>query len=122
MSAVPLTCRDCGQPASTQRRPTKVCRPCWTVYFAQMKAANAAVCKAKGRGEIPRASEFKCVDCGQQAKDWDHRDYSKPLDVMPVCRSCNIRRGPALYVPRDPSLHKKATADAKRRAAKVAAA
>jgi len=35
-----------------------------------------------------------CADCGRRALQYDHRDYRKPLDVVPVCRSCNCRRGP----------------------------
>ena len=58
-------------------------------------AAIAAVSRAKRRGELPNAKTKLCVDCGAMAHDWDHRDYSKPLDVEPVCRSCNLRRGPA---------------------------
>lgn len=36
-----------------------------------------------------------CVDCGKPAESYDHRDYSKPLDVEPVCQGCNVRRGQA---------------------------
>lgn len=36
-----------------------------------------------------------CVDCGRAAKEYDHRDYTKPLDVVPVCGSCNAKRGTA---------------------------
>ena len=48
------------------------------------------------RGSLRVAKSLTCVDCGRQARDYDHRDYSRPLDVQPVCRSCNLRRGPAL--------------------------
>ena len=54
------------------------------------------VLKAIRRGELKRADEFECVDCGKPAYCYDHRDYSKPLDVDPVCNGCNIRRGPAI--------------------------
>ena len=49
-------------------------------------------------GELKRLSaEFvACVDCGARASCYDHRDYNKPLDVDPVCRSCNYKRGPAI--------------------------
>ena len=40
-----------------------------------------------------------CVDCGQPATCYDHRDYDKPLDVRAVCQSCNLRRGPAKHAP-----------------------
>jgi hypothetical protein len=47
-------------------------------------------------GYIKPLSECICTDCGATATDYDHRDYNKPLDVDPVCRSCNFRRGPAI--------------------------
>lgn len=34
-----------------------------------------------------------CVDCGHPATCYEHRDYARPLDVEPVCRSCNATRG-----------------------------
>ncbi len=39
----------------------------------------------------------RCVDCGKKAGHYDHRDYNQPLDVQPVCESCNCRRGPAIF-------------------------
>lgn len=38
---------------------------------------------------------IKCVDCGAVATQYEHRNYGRPLDVEPVCRTCNVRRGPA---------------------------
>lgn len=46
--------------------------------------------------KIPPASSHKCVDCGLQANAYDHRYYSLPLEVEPVCTRCNIKRGPAV--------------------------
>ena len=34
-----------------------------------------------------------CVDCGKPAREYDHRDYARPLDVQPVCSRCNHLRG-----------------------------
>lgn len=45
------------------------------------------------RGHIPKATSLTCVDCGARAYCYDHRDYWKPLDVVPVCHTCNVRRG-----------------------------
>lgn len=45
---------------------------------------------AKERG---KASEFPCVDCGQQARDWSHQSGEFRGDIMsyfPRCRSCHI--------------------------------
>ena len=61
------------------------------------KALNT-VWRAIQNGELPTLQKAKvpCVDCGAPAIHYDHRDYSKPLDVEPVCQSCNISRGPAI--------------------------
>lgn len=58
--------------------------------------AIAKVQKAIREGAIKRIIECRCVDCGDPAERYDHRDYNKPLDVVPVCSSCNLIRGPAL--------------------------
>jgi len=57
--------------------------------------AMALVRTAIRRGELAPAITKECMDCGTQAVEYDHRDYSKPLDVDPVCHSCNSKRGKA---------------------------
>lgn len=59
--------------------------------------ATSKVRQAKLRGALPMLPDGKtrCVDCGGLAYGFDHRDYLKPLDVEPVCRSCNSARGRA---------------------------
>lgn len=53
-------------------------------------------------GRIPKLDgTIKCVDCGEIATCYDHRNYYKPLDVEPVCKSCNNLRGPAIPIPND---------------------
>lgn len=61
-------------------------------------AAHKAVKEAITAGLLPKQKDCKCVDCGKQAQCYDHRDYRKPLDVQPVCRGCNNRRGPGLPI------------------------
>ena len=58
--------------------------------------ANILVWKAVTNGKLPRLGStlVKCTDCGERATDYDHRDYRKPLKVEPVCRKCNLERGP----------------------------
>lgn len=58
--------------------------------------AHREVARARKRGELPDPRSLPCADCGIQAIEYDHRDYSKPLKVDAVCRGCNIRRGPAI--------------------------
>lgn len=76
------------------------CVPCRIEYSndsrqATKKRAISLVGAAVKAGALPPARLRMCVDCGEQARDYDHRDYSRPLAVDPVCRRCNLRRGPA---------------------------
>lgn len=57
--------------------------------------AQSAVQQAMRDGLLPRPRTLRCADCGCPAVEYEHRDYNKPLDVEPICRSCNLRRGPA---------------------------
>ena len=41
---------------------------------------------------IPPASEMTCADCGKTAKHYHHKDYLKPLDIVPLCVSCHLYR------------------------------
>lgn len=75
------------------------CEICAVVWF---RARSRAVSKTTVRvrhGEILAAKFYSCIDCGNPAAHYDHRDYSKPKEVVPVCRLCNIKRGPAVALP-----------------------
>lgn len=86
----------------------KFCLPCLAERGKKRRArrkasgmddAHTALNRAVRNGKIPKLDgTIPCVDCGAPACDYDHRDYSKPLDVEPVCRRCNLRRGPAIPV------------------------
>ena len=75
---------------------------CSTDCSRIVSEARAGVAPIVGRlistKEIPKASAFKCVDCGKDAMDYDHRKYMEPDCVVPVCRGCNQKRGPATDV------------------------
>lgn len=64
------------------------------VAHARAKVINA-VNKAVKQGALKRPSELQCVDCGAKAREYDHRRYMQPLNVVPVCRPCNLKRGAA---------------------------
>jgi Bacillus phage endonuclease len=42
------------------------------------------------KGKIPHVSTCIC-SCGNQATDYHHPDYSKPLEIVPLCRSCHLQ-------------------------------
>lgn len=70
------------------------------VYKRQaMYAAKQVEC-AVGHGLLAdlRMVEIPCKDCSiNRATVYDHRDYANPLDVTPVCASCNSIRGSAVF-------------------------
>jgi hypothetical protein len=76
-----------------------LCTPCYRHENTVQFKARKIFCEALRRGKFPSAKTKRCVDCGCKARDWDHRDYLKPLEVEPVCRSCNQKRGPAKFTP-----------------------
>ena len=94
------TCVICESRISDDRlRISKYCFECSFKSSAQSASAGNKVKSAIKKGIIkPIEPGTKCVDCGSQATDFDHRDYNKPLEVEPVCRGCNIRRGPAIHL------------------------
>lgn len=68
-------------------------------YRATQKVHRAVL---QGRLKNLKKEEIVCVDCKvNRAVCYDHRNYSKPLCVDPVCHDCNLRRGPADYVWRE---------------------
>jgi DNA-directed RNA polymerase subunit RPC12/RpoP len=74
------------------------CRGCSSRRMALMTRAMSAVSAAVRDRLLPnlRVEETACVDCGDRATCYDHRDYNKPIAVEPVCRTCNRLRGPAV--------------------------
>lgn len=98
-----VVCLDCHKPlrlvAVGGRRGVLRCKECMTRRHLERKAvqivAMLAVARAVRAGLLPRPADSVCADCGKPAAQYDHRDYTRPLQVAPVCRSCNVMRGPA---------------------------
>ena len=66
----------------------------WDAMRLQRKA-HGIVARAKQFGILPIPDgSIDCTDCDAKAIEYDHRNYFKPLDVEPVCRSCNLMQGP----------------------------
>lgn len=94
-----LPCFRCGKEALiyNHRQWCDNCKksPEWQRYRIS-SLGHMAVSKAVRKGLLPKLDgSIVCVDCGAPAEVYDHREYAKPLEVDPVCRGCNVRRGPA---------------------------
>jgi hypothetical protein len=70
-------------------------RRVWHAYYEMQRECGRIVNRWIAQGYLPRARLFACVDCGKPAYGYDHRDYTKPLAIEPVCRSHNALRGVA---------------------------
>jgi len=66
-------------------------------YYTRRNDAHHKVSRAIYKGLLPRLSieVVLCIDCGERAFIYEHRDYDKPLEVDPVCHRCNSKRGHA---------------------------
>ena len=87
-------CIDCGAKHGRHTNAWR-CMPCSNRVGEAQKLVRRAIVKAIKDGSLKNPKDCACVDCGSVAMDYDHRSYARPLDVAPVCRSCNQRRGPA---------------------------
>lgn len=100
-------------PRTTGRGASHYCG--FTCSYAVGEARDLRVSRVTAReikqGRMLPARAYKCVDCGAQAKDYDHREYLKPLQVVPVCRGCNLRRGPTTDVKAFVAEHLKVSID-----------
>jgi len=93
-----LKCEECGR-ESLRGLNSLRCNECALDRTDELRwrtgSAHSKVARAIKRGDLQPAYEFDCIDCGNPAEVYDHRDYSKPLDVQPVCHRCNVIRGAA---------------------------
>ena len=94
-------CVDCGASLAHKHGGTIRCIPCVKILRGKSNVTPQQACAtivtlAVKAGILPKQRSQLCVDCGDMARSYDHRDYMKPLEVEPVCVSCNNKRGPAL--------------------------
>ncbi len=55
----------------------------------KMVKAITEIMKKVRSGEMVPANFHECTYCFEVAKAYHHDDYDKPLEVKPVCLSCN---------------------------------
>ena len=53
-----------------------------------VSAENAILNEIRG-GRLKQATEKLCSECGEQASQYHHPDYSKPLYAVAVCAPCH---------------------------------
>lgn len=62
----------------------------WIAHNAARRSVRSAV----AQGKLPSISSCVCADCGAPAAEYHHKSYDQEhwLDVVPLCRSCHVRR------------------------------
>ena len=92
-----IVCKRCGQEAVRHvLARSGMCTPCMAARTKERRSATAEVTKAVRNGRLDSPKTLTCADCGKAARDYDHRDYTKPLEVEAVCHPCNLKR-PVAY-------------------------
>jgi hypothetical protein len=87
-----LSCKGQFHATPSGAHHSRHCPKCRIVWRERQTAAVREVRRAVMDGRLPPVRTLRCVDCGMPGHDYEHRDYDKPLDVVPVCRSCNQKR------------------------------
>jgi hypothetical protein len=88
------TCALCGESTGGRSQFALYCGVCMHEKEQPKENAIREVRRAVRSGVVPHIDTQYCVDCGRFAELYDHRDYTQPLVIEPVCRKCNFRRGP----------------------------
>lgn len=56
------------------------------------RTAHEAIAYLVRTGKLPKVLTCTCVDCGIPAAEYHHEDYSKPLEVVALCKKCHAKR------------------------------
>lgn len=90
-----IICTGCGRSLRGQHHSTRYCLPCADHVDRIKRSAYARLGWAIRTGAFPDWRGQKCHACEAPAIGYEHRDYSQPFDVRPICKSCNWALGPA---------------------------
>lgn len=87
------TCPLCGGPSLGPG----MCDWCLEARGPEQLLAHRTVARLVRQGLLASLPDgvTRCVDCGDLATVWEHRDYEAPDRVEAACLRCNGRRGRA---------------------------
>jgi hypothetical protein len=86
-----LRCRACGIFQSRRRAPAVFCLPCSAKRARARGRVTAQVTAAIQRGDLIRPEKCEACGCAPTEKlHGHHDDYTKPLSVRWLCRSCHF--------------------------------
>ncbi len=73
----------------------------WRRRNKEKQRAHSAVAYAIRSGKLERQP---CEECGVQPTEAHHEDYSKPFDVMWLCKTCHEKRHREIEMEKQPNI------------------
>jgi flagellar motility protein MotE (MotC chaperone) len=64
--------------------------------YARQYSARLLVRDSIRAGRLEPVTQRYCETCGKIAEQYHHPDYSKPLEVVPLCAACHVKLHAAL--------------------------
>lgn len=91
-----IKCERCGDLESCRQDQLAAKRYCADCK-ASLDALTPSIRRAMVGMRLPPAATYTCIDCGDTAAVWEHRNYDRPHEVVATCHPCNKLRGPATW-------------------------
>lgn len=97
-----VKCENCGDVMAVRRVDGKYfrsihnkrhCLICEELFCHAISIAHRRIKHLIKEGRMETHLGRACVDCGAPAVFHDIRNYSKPEEGVPICKSCNTLRG-----------------------------
>lgn len=83
--------------SSKNRKTLNEYQKIWYSKNKDKRRAHVALSRAVQSGKIMRPKN--CFECEKECKpDGHHTDYSKPLEVIWICRACHSRKSPRTVI------------------------
>lgn len=91
-------CVCCATEITEEHGSRRMCGNCQVISMDRNSKLGNLMRAAISYGVVRpiRGTGMKCDDCGLTASTYHHADWSRPFDIIPVCRSCNGARGQAI--------------------------
>lgn len=78
--------------AEQERRRCRAAQKRSYVKHKDRAKSRKRVRTAIENGSLPHPTTQNCKLCSNPAEEYHHTDYSKPLDVMPLCCACHDKK------------------------------
>src|SRR5262245_37800524 len=103
LGVVSRECSGCGGDLANRHGKQRYCKSCHAAWMRKHRPKHSELSEnARLRANARSLSRYYftrgiikktlCADCGSTESQRHHEDYTKPLDVIWLCRSCHLKR------------------------------